>query len=54
MNTNYMFFELNYKYHQHILFEKDTNPYLRFCLVKKLDKDLRDLILICQQYQLYT
>ena len=53
INTNYIFFKLNYSYYPYMFF-KDTNPCLRFYLANKLAKELKNLILIYQQNLIYT
>lgn len=52
--TGQIFFKINSGYHLGISFKKDTNPYLRSYLAKKLAKKLENLISICHQNLLYA
>ncbi len=42
-------FELHYRFHFQVLFEKDVNPYFRSHSINKLAKELKKLIKICYQ-----
>lgn len=47
-NISHMRFELNCRCYPRIFFEKDIVPHLKLHSAKKLAKELRNLILICQ------
>lgn len=46
VSTSYISFKLNYGLYLYIFFKKNINLYLRFCLVNKLAKKLKNLISI--------
>ena len=52
-NTGHTLFELNYKFYLQVLFERDVDPYSKFCLANKLANELKKLIKICFQNLFY-
>ena len=46
VNISYIFFEFNCNFYLYISFEEDIDLCLKFCLAKKWDKKLKNLILI--------
>lgn len=54
MQVSDAFFEPICGFYTYIFFKEDNNSYLRSFLAKKLDKKLRNLILICQQNLLHV
>lgn len=46
ISTNYTLFKLNYGYYYFILFKEKINSYSKSQLHKKLDKKLKELIII--------
>ncbi len=53
-STGQTLFKLYCGYHPKVFFEKDVDPYLRFCFANKLAKKLRELMEICCQNLLYA
>lgn len=54
VNTSHIVSELNCKYYLCVFFENKTNLCSKSCLAKELAKELRDLMLICQQNLFHT
>lgn len=54
VTISHTMFGLNYGYHSCVLFSDKVTPYLKSYFVRELIKELRKLILICQQNLLYT
>ncbi len=48
-NTGHTLIEFNYEFYPQVLFEKDINPYTKYCFANKLVKELKELIEICCQ-----
>lgn len=53
-STGHMLFKLNYDYHLHVSFQKDVNPCSKSSSADALAKELKNLILICQQNPLHA
>ena len=54
MSPGQIFFEFNCRYHSHIFFGNNTDPYSKSYLAKKLAKELKNLIFIYQQNLIYA
>lgn len=52
-STSYTLFEFYCKYYPGVTFENKINPYLRFCSVNKLAKELKEMMKICCQNLVY-
>ena len=53
-STGHTFFQLNCGYQPKVFFKEDDDLHSRSCSTNKLGKELRDLMGVCCQNQLYV